>query len=100
MPKGQTDRQTHKGRVALRHYANQPAFNQESDCEIFANLRITVVSSSTPGPPEVRGGGAEDDLHGVSLHDAGPQDLQTTLREQTPQEPHPSRTAGSFDGFP
>ena len=65
-----------------------------------SNLHITFVSSSTPGPPEVRGGGAEDDLHGVSLHDARPQDLQTTLREQTPQEPHPSRTAGSFDGFP
>ena len=77
-----------------------PAFNQESDCEVFPNLQIAFVSSSTPGPPEVRGGGAEDDLHGVSLHDAGPQDLQTTLREQTPQEPHPSRTAGSFDGFP
>ena len=65
---------------------------------IFAS--DSLCSSSTPGPPEVRGGGAEDDLHGVSLHDAGPQDLQTTLREQTPQEPHPSRTAGSFDGFP
>ena len=77
-----------------------PAFNQESDCEVFANLQIALASSSTPGPPEVRGGGAEDDLYGVSLHDARPQDLQTTLREQTPQEPHPSRTAGSFDGFP
>ena len=31
-------RNDHKGRAAIRHYANQP--------EIFANLRIAFVSSS------------------------------------------------------
>ena len=45
----------HEGRATLRHYAKQALTPISSrgllrDCEIFANLRLTFVSSSTGHP--------------------------------------------------